>query len=362
MVMLQLIPVSTFGILLVLLTAVDNGDASFAERRLLLDRLTSISLSTENSVRSAAATTSGTTVCVLESKRFPEAAFDVADRLSLPLLSTNEILEYEKSKLRHVVSVGPYNYANGNVQDYAIGISLIDQPASPRKKKRRATISSMKPLFVDFLPPPTSRLGRRTGQPDLLLQAVKGVKDAVIYDLTAGLGQDSLLMACAGAGRVHMIERDPIVATLLQDALRRLQVLSEAAESDLDTKDTASKLLDCMSLQCGDAVELLEQSGVESSFFPDIVYLDPMFPARKKNASVRKNMQVLHSLLGSQEIDDEALQNDQAVLLRSAHQAAKARVVVKRPIHAPPLLPEEELRPDYSVTGSISRWDVYIKS
>jgi len=354
MVTIKLNLASAFGILLLLTATTDDGDA-FAEtrRRLLNRRSTRISLSTESTVCS--------TACVLRSEKFPQAAFAIADRLSLPLFSTNEILDLEKcTTLTHVVSVDPYT--NGDVQDYAIGISIVDQPAIQRKRKRRTNISSMKPLFVDFLPPPTSRLRRRTGKPDLLLQAVKGVKDAVIYDLTAGLGQDSLLLACAGASRVHMIERDPIVATLLEDALRRLQVLSEAARSDLDTKDEAAILFQCMSLHCGDSVVLLEQSDDEKSLLPDIVYLDPMFPARKKSASVKKNMQVLHSLLGSQEIDDEALQNDQTALLRTAHRAARARVIVKRPIRAPPLLPEEELRPDYSVTGSINRWDVYVKS
>jgi 16S rRNA (guanine1516-N2)-methyltransferase len=220
----------------------------------------------------------------------------------------------------------------------------------------------MKPIFVDFVPPVTSRLGQRIGQPDLLLKAVNGVQDSVVYDFTAGLGQDSRLMALAGAARVHMIERDPIVAALLEDALRRLLVLSEKVENNSALKNAATNLYNCLSLECADAVETIDRKSSDLQWPPDIVYLDPMFPARKKSASVKKNMQVLHSLLGSQVIDDAVADKQHSVLLRTAYTVTKSRAVVKRPINAPFLLPVEELRPSYSMTGSINRWDVYVKS
>jgi len=312
------------------------------------------------------------TVFVLESREFPQVSFELAHRLSLPLLTLNDLQhgdpstatpeEHDDNNLfwTHAISVVPYMF--DNVQDYAIGISLVDPPK--KNQRRRTKLSSMKPLYIDFMPVATSPLGRRTQEkgPDLLVQAVAPKPGSTIYDLTAGLGQDSLLLAHAAApsGRVHMIERDPIVATLLEDALRRLEVLSKQT-NDSETQRLATQLSKCLSLECCDAVSklqalLLQSENDDSSC---TMYLDPMFPARKKSASVKKNMQVLHSLLDSQDMHDTA---DQALLLLLAHQVAKHRVVVKRPIHAPQLLPEEELRCDYKVTGSINRWDVYVKS
>ena len=318
--------------------------------------------------------TKKTALCVIQSQEFPQVASDLADRFSLPLLSISDILQNndddECTPFTSVISVDPYTA--GNVQDYSIGLSLMmDQPlsrASRKKKSRPRAFLSMKPIFVDFVPPVTSRLGQRTGQPDLLLKAVKGVPNAIVYDCTAGLGQDSRLMALAGAAHVHMVERDPIVAFLLEDALRRLLVLSEQVENDVALKNTATNLYNCLSLECAEAAETLdrkESTDVLPKWPPDIVYLDPMFPARKKSASVKKNMQVLHRLLGSQHVmmDDTVVsEQPHAALLRTAYTVAKKRAVVKRPIHAPLLLPVEELRPSYSVTGSINRWDVYVKS
>ena len=73
-------------------------------------------------------------------------------------------------------------------------------------------------------------------------------------------------------------------------------------------------------------------------------------------------MQILHALLGSQEIvnNEQARLAQEAVLLQRALDLARQRVVVKRPIHAPSLGGENT--PSYQVRGSINRWDVYIKN
>ena len=34
---------------------------------------------------------------------------------------------------------------------------------------------------------------------------------------------------------------------------------------------------------------------------PDVVYLDPMFPPRTRPSAVKKNIQILHSLLDTQQ-------------------------------------------------------------
>jgi hypothetical protein len=89
---------------------------------------------------------------------------------------------------------------------------------------------------------------------------------------------------------------------------------------------------------------------------------------RKKSASVKKNMQILHGLLGSQDVElDERLKQEQDLLLLSL-EATRQRVVVKRPKNAPTLGRESSSAPSYAtpnpmyaLDGPVSRWDVYAK-
>ena len=55
---------------------------------------------------------------------------------------------------------------------------------------------------------------------ELLVRAarVKGVAHPTVFDATAGLGEDSFLLASAGFS-VTLCERDPVIAALLADAL-----------------------------------------------------------------------------------------------------------------------------------------------
>jgi 16S rRNA (guanine1516-N2)-methyltransferase len=95
-----------------------------------------------------------------------------------------------------------------------------------------------------------------------------------------------------------------------------------------------------------DSKEFLESLSPEDR--PDIVYIDPMFPERKKSAKVKKEMQAFHSIVGS---DD-----DSADLLSLALDHAKYRVVVKRSVSAEAL---GNLTPSYSLTGRSTRFDVF---
>jgi 16S rRNA (guanine1516-N2)-methyltransferase len=302
------------------------------------------------------ATENPSTVCILASDIFHEISLELASNLSLPLLSYTDLQSLASSSDECnefptlAITVDPYSYTN--FQDYSVRIACLED-------KKQLKKISMKPVMIDFLPPIDTALGRRTASrsADLLIQAISPKKDSIIYDLTAGFGQDSLLLARTGAQRVHMVERDPIVSTLLRDGLRRLRGIANLEPSS--NCGPATKLASCLSFQTGEACNVIEAS-IRMGTEPDIVYLDPMFPAQKKAALVKKNMQILHALLNLQGENADTHHNSN--LFDVSYQAAKHRLVVKRPIHADFLGGvDTRIKPSYQVKGSINRWDIYVK-
>lgn len=185
--------------------------------------------------------------------------------------------------------------------------------------------------FTRMLP----RLRQGRLQQELLVKAarVKGVDAPTAVDCTAGLGEDSLLLAAAGF-TVTLFERDETIAALLADALERA-----AAEPQL------AGIVSRMRLVAGDSV-----SGLASlPEPPDVVYLDPMFPARTKSAAVKKKFQLLHHL--------ERPCEEEEALMAAALAARPRKVVIKRPAKGALLA---GMRPSYSVSGKAVRYDVLV--
>jgi len=156
-----------------------------------------------------------------------------------------------------------------------------------------------------------------------------------VLDASAGLGRDAMVLAAWGFA-VVALERNPVLAALLTDALERASG-HEALRAALARID----------LQQGDAREWLSRHG---RVF-DAAVFDPMFPPRRKDAQVKKDMRVLHRLLGA-DADPDAPET-LAVLLRHVRHC----VVVKRPLHAPCL---GDLKPARSLRGRSTRFDVYL--
>jgi 16S rRNA (guanine1516-N2)-methyltransferase len=175
------------------------------------------------------------------------------------------------------------------------------------------------------------------GKKEAIAKAIglKGKDSLQVLDATAGLGRDAFVLASLGCV-VDMIERSPIVAALLQDGLDRAAV----------DQELSSWLPARMRLCHGVAKDLLINW---QGNHPDVVYLDPMFPHRKKSAAVKKEMRLFQQLLGP---DDDADQ-----LLAPALNLAKKRVVVKRPVGAPFLA---NLKPHIEMVGKTNRFDVYL--
>ena len=185
--------------------------------------------------------------------------------------------------------------------------------------------------FTRMLP----RLRQGRLQQELLVRAarVRGVEAPTAVDCTAGLGEDSLLLAAAGF-RVTLFERDRTIAALLADAMARA-----AAEPQL--ADAVGR----MTLVGGDSISGL----AELDFAPDVVYLDPMFPARTKSAAVKKKFQLLHHL-------EQPCEEEEA-LVSAALAACPRKVVIKRPAKGPQLA---GVKPSYSIAGKAVRYDVLV--
>lgn len=178
------------------------------------------------------------------------------------------------------------------------------------------------------------------GKGQLIAKAV-GLKAGVfphVFDATAGLGGDAFVLASLGC-RVTMAERSPIAHALLRDGLERARQVAIAGDGNL------SAILDRMTLLAEDSHDLMTQS---AAALADIIYLDPMFPERRKSAAVKKDMQAFHAIIGKDE--------DADTLLELALKCAAFRVVVKRPRIAEPLAGRP---PVYQLSGKTSRYDVY---
>lgn len=167
-----------------------------------------------------------------------------------------------------------------------------------------------------------------------LAQAI-GRKTQTVVDATAGWGQDCFHIFRMGY-QVHCIERSKVMAELLRDGLLRLEQQFWMQQLKLKSPQ----------LIAGNAIEVLKSL----DFTPDCIYLDPMFPPkRKKSALAKKAMVVLKDIVGN---DD-----DRGELFASARQATGRRVVVKSPDYA------ESIggKPNESFSGKLVRYDVYLK-
>lgn len=184
------------------------------------------------------------------------------------------------------------------------------------------------PVRVDFVNGP---LGYRLAQlkKELIAKAVgiKGDYRPTIIDATAGFGRDAFLLASLGCD-VIAVEKNPIVAALLKDGLKRAAHLAAAKRIHVIESDSLN------------FIQQLKEK-------PDIIYCDPMFPLRKKSAKVQKEMRVLEAMLG---------QDDATELVALALKQAKKRVVVKRPKNAKAII---QKKPDIIYEGKTIRFDVY---
>lgn len=178
----------------------------------------------------------------------------------------------------------------------------------------------LRPLSIDFnAPAPASKkqlLGRAVGR-----------KTRSVVDATAGWGEDARRLRAMGY-RLTLLERNPVMTALLSNAAARAAGAGRAP----------------MEVVAADAIDYLQARPRAW----DCVYLDPMFPPKRRASTLAKRpLRLLRELTG----DD--LDKDR--LFRAALIAAAKRVVVKRPDDSAPVFGA----PAETVAGKLVRYDVY---
>ncbi len=175
------------------------------------------------------------------------------------------------------------------------------------------------------------------GQGQALAKAigVRKLAKPTVIDATAGLGRDAFVLATLGCS-VTLLERSRVMYFLLWDAAYRAAEHAALAEW-FNYR---------FNLIYADALQFLDN--LKASQYPDVIYLDPMYPSRSKSALVKKELRFIRALVG----DDM----DSAALLSLALQRSKKRVVVKRPKSAD-LLPGP--KPSYEIASKNTRYDIY---
>ena len=205
------------------------------------------------------------------------------------------------------------------------------------------------------------RAARWKGMPD----------DPIAVDATAGLGEDSFILAAAGF-HVIMCEYNPVIAALLADALERAQdgpSISRGGGADdltgvsVEKRKPAVRYSDSFETEqienrireIANRMELITGNGIDILASlekrPDLIYLDPMFPAKQKSGISTKKLQLFQQLETPCAAEEE--------LLKAAFEAGPQRIVVKRPIKGKPLAGR---RPGYAIECRNVRYDCYLIS
>lgn len=191
-------------------------------------------------------------------------------------------------------------------------------------------------VFVDFVSGASAHRRKFGGGKGQSIAKAVGLKPGIelnVIDATAGLGRDAFVLASLGC-YVSLVERSSVVAALLEDGLERAYLNNEIGQW----------MQARMQLHFSSSIEFLKNNQT------DVVYLDPMYPHKKKSALVKKEMRFFQCVVGADLDADD--------LLDAALVSAQYRVVVKRPDHAPFL---NGKKPSMSIKTKKHRFDVYVK-
>jgi 16S rRNA (guanine1516-N2)-methyltransferase len=206
---------------------------------------------------------------------------------------------------------------------------------SSTKQSDRAYNASMS-ISINFSDPDFIRKSQSQAADIDLLKAVGLAKrrGLSILDTCAGRGQDAALMAIF-SGHVLALERNLIIFEALETAVNKLSI--------------RKPWKDRLQIMHQDAIFYLQ--ALQPTHYPDVIYIDPMYPCTHKNPRNNQQLREIRELAGADE--------DAHVLLEHAFGKALERIVVKRPKRAPFLGSKE---PSYQCKGNSTRYDIYLAS
>lgn len=182
---------------------------------------------------------------------------------------------------------------------------------------------------------------RKRYQNTLLNKALGNQKNKIYscLDATGGLGIDAFCLAVLLKTKITVLELNPILALLINDALIRASLNAKLTNIASNIEVTCMNALDYM------------RTIYHKKQYVDLVYLDPMFTTHdtKRGAAPKKPLQLCHLLAGLDQNGDQ--------LLTEAFKIARNKIIVKRGKNSPTL---NKMKPNYTVVGKSCRYDVYI--
>lgn len=192
--------------------------------------------------------------------------------------------------------------------------------------------SQNKLLHVDFL---KGSLGWRLKRKDheTLLKKALGKKNnnLTIFDGTAGFLSDALIFLALGH-KVIACEQSKVLFLLLSDAIDRAKI--------------KLSFLDNLNLIHGDALDVYK-----SMQNIDVIYLDPMYPSKKKSALTSGSMSDIKSILKLENIE-----NLEDEVFFDFKKNKFKKIILKRPIKSKII--DDSF--NYQIKGKSTRFDVYI--
>ncbi len=296
---------------------------------------------------------------MIDTSAYKDVQLELNGQLVLVKASVFSALSYAHKIINSCALSGARRLGHDNDEVPSVDLTL-DYDAQQGLLVFWHQMSKKKPLFyhLDYVKEAVKARSFPVAKQGAFNQAL-GKKSRSVLDATGGWGGDAFLMAIQGY-KVSILERNPVMALILSEAFERFAcvVRSRGWPIFVPVVHWADGVSDIASLceEPGDEMRVKIRTRAntamdenEQAFGFDCVYLDPMFPPkRKKSAATNKQMQLLHSLVG-QDLDADKL-------LHSALNSGVKRVVVKRPDYAVPLFGN----PTHQFSSKLVHYDVYL--
>jgi len=191
---------------------------------------------------------------------------------------------------------------------------------------------------------------RQSGRSDLL-RACGGLgPEDWVLDPFAGYGVDALMLASTGC-QVATMEWHPLIWLLQREFAQRVGIAVDAGLGDglALLQRQAGNGVPEPAIETGTAEDSRASAEIPSSLSRryDLIYLDPMFERRRKQALPNRGLQHLQALSVTSSLDVSAC-------VELACAAARRRVVLKRRLKDPVCG-----KPSHQILGHAVRFDVY---